>query len=136
MAKVRRPCQAGAFYEGNPFPTGNGFLLLLSHREHESALLFFFVQLILNVLWSLAFFGLGKPPIVVCCREQVAWPPRKRALCSGVVIMVDYSQLREHMGQAGLDALIAVDPRNMYYLVGYMDPGNWATDIAGGARFG
>jgi len=22
------------------------------------------------------------------------------------------------------------------YFVGYMDPGNWATDIAGGSRFG
>ena len=43
--------------------------------------------------------------------------------------MVDYSRLRERMGEAGLDALIAVDPRNMYYLVGYMDPEVWLRDI-------
>ena len=43
--------------------------------------------------------------------------------------MVDYSRLRERMGEAGLDTLIAVDPRNMYYLVGYMDPEVWLRDI-------
>ena len=31
------------------------------HPEFKKALIFFFVQLILNVLWSLAFFGLRLP---------------------------------------------------------------------------
>jgi len=33
----------------------------LSHPRFKTALIFFFVQLILNILWSVAFFGLRSP---------------------------------------------------------------------------
>lgn len=43
--------------------------------------------------------------------------------------MVNFSKLREHMDELGLDALITVDPRNSYYLAGYMDPEVWLRDM-------
>lgn len=43
--------------------------------------------------------------------------------------MVDFSKLRGRMEASGLDALITVDPRNSYYLTGYMDPEVWLRDM-------
>jgi len=45
------------------------------------------------------------------------------------MIMVDFSKLRERIEESGLDALITVDPRNSYYLTGYMDPEVWLRDM-------
>ena len=32
------------------------------------------------------------------------------------------------MGESGLDALITIDPRNSFYVTGYMDPEVWLRD--------
>src|ERR1700756_5103497 len=55
--------------------------------------------------------------------EQVSLPEVHRS----VVIPVTASFWRKLFAFSGPGFLIAV---------GYMDPGNWATDLAGGAKFG
>ena len=42
--------------------------------------------------------------------------------------MVDFSKLRERMDESGLDTLITIDPRNSFYITGYMDPEVWLRD--------
>ncbi|MBI3385916.1 Nramp family divalent metal transporter, partial [Candidatus Gottesmanbacteria bacterium] len=44
-----------------------------------------------------------------------------------IPVLRDFSKLRKILAFTGPGYLIAV---------GYMDPGNWATDLAGGSRFG
>lgn len=43
--------------------------------------------------------------------------------------MIDLSKLQVLMEESALDALITVDPRNSYYLAGYMDPEVWLRDM-------
>jgi Xaa-Pro aminopeptidase len=43
--------------------------------------------------------------------------------------MVNFSKLQILMEESRLDALITVDPRNSYYLAGYMDPEVWLRDM-------
>ncbi len=65
-------------------------------------------------------------------RSEVAWrrPPGQVSLAEvhrSIVVPVTASFWRKLLAFSGPGFLIAV---------GYMDPGNWATDLAGGAKFG
>src|ERR1044071_3015507 len=75
---------------------------------------------------------MAHPEIVTTTRTRVAWrqtggqvslPEVHRT----IVVPKTASFWRKLMAFAGPGFLVAV---------GYMDPGNWATDLAGGARFG
>lgn len=70
--------------------------------------------------------------IVITPEPRVAW--RKR---SGQVSLPDVHRSVVVPGSASFwRKLIAFSGPGFLVAVGYMDPGNWATDLAGGARFG
>ena len=47
-----------------------------------------------------------------------------------------FSSIKVPMHAGFWKKLLAFSGPGLMVAVGYMDPGNWATDIAGGARFG
>src|SRR3990167_350487 len=53
--------------------------------------------------------------------------PSLREVYSSIPVPVNASIWRKILAFAGPGLMVAV---------GYMDPGNWATDLAGGAKFG
>src|SRR4051794_3376696 len=47
-----------------------------------------------------------------------------------------FATVRVHEGASFWRKLLAFTGPGMLVAVGYMDPGNWATDLEGGAKFG
>src|ERR1700750_2548935 len=47
-----------------------------------------------------------------------------------------YATVPVPLGASWLRRLLAFSGPGYMVLVGYMDPGNWATDLAGGSKFG
>src|SRR4030081_429242 len=75
---------------------------------------------------------MAEPDIAITPESRVAW--RRR---SGQVSLPEVHRSVVVPGTASFwRKLIAFSGPGFLVAVGYMDPGNWATDLAGGARFG
>src|SRR5881409_1121873 len=75
---------------------------------------------------------MAEPDIAITPESHVAWRRRGGQVSlpevhSSIVVPVTASFWRKLIAFSGPGFLVAV---------GYMDPGNWATDLAGGAKFG
>src|SRR5437764_14165699 len=75
---------------------------------------------------------MAEPDIAITPESHVAW--RRRG---GQVSLPEVHRSIVVPGTASFwRKLIAFSGPGFLVAVGYMDPGNWATDLAGGARFG
>src|SRR6266545_1644806 len=75
---------------------------------------------------------MAKPEIATTARPRVAW-----RRIGGQVSLPEVHRSVVVPGTASFwRKLIAFSGPGFLVAVGYMDPGNWATDLAGGARFG
>src|SRR5881296_1785607 len=75
---------------------------------------------------------MAEPDIAITPESHVAWRRRGgqvplREVQRSIVVPVTASFWRKLIAFSGPGFLVAV---------GYLDPGNWATDLAGGAQFG
>src|SRR5690242_7030502 len=82
----------------------------------------------------------GRPPPMSECacppRERREWPPISAKARRGTSLSEVHATVAVPKGGSWVRRFLAFAGPGYMVSVGYMDPGNWATDLAGGSKFG